>query len=74
VVLALVCAGYGLAEDRAISVKVRCLLAGVGLIAALLSRMCYHAYRGFTWEFAKAVYRDFATYEKPRGDEKSKAE
>lgn len=74
VVLALLCGGYGLAEGQVISVKLRYLLVGVVLIAGLLSRKCYHAYRSFTWEFAKAVYRDFATYEKPRGDEKSKAE
>jgi hypothetical protein len=73
-VLALVCAGYGLAQDQAISVKSRYFLVGGVLIAVLLSRKVYQAYRFFTWEFAKAVYRDFATYEKPSGDEKNKAE
>ncbi len=38
-----------------------------------LSKRCHQAYQGFTWDFAKTVYRDFATYEKPR-DEKGKAD
>ena len=44
------------------------------LVVSVLPRKCYQAYKSFTWEFAKAVYRDFATYEKPRGDDKGKTE
>jgi hypothetical protein len=72
--LALVGGGYVLAEDHAVSLELRYLLFGLVLIAVLLSKKCYHAYRSFTWEFAKAVYRDFATYEKPQGNEKAESE
>lgn len=65
VILALLCGGYALAVGKTVSMKVHDLLLGVALIALLLSRKCYQSYRSFTWEFAKAVYRDFATYEKP---------
>ncbi len=71
---ALFSGGYALAADQSAGAKLRCLLFGLALIAVLLSRKCYQAYRSFTWEFAKAVYRDFATYEKPHGEEKSKSE
>lgn len=72
VICALLCGGYALAVNKTISTKLEYLLLAIVLITLLLSRKCFQSYRTFTWEFAKAVYRDFATYEKPRGEEKSK--
>jgi hypothetical protein len=74
VAVALLCAGYGLAKGQLIDPEVRYFFAGAVLMSVLLSRKLYHSYQSFTWEFPKAVYRDFATYEKPRGGEDGKAE
>src|ERR1043166_6579416 len=74
VALTLLCGGCALAQNQNLSLNLRHLLLGATQLTVLLSRKCYHAYKSFTWEFAKAVYRDFATYERSRGDDKSKTE
>jgi hypothetical protein len=66
---ALLCGGYLLGADQTIGAKKLYLLLALLLIALFLSKKCFQSYQSFTWEFAKAVYRDFPTYQKPHGEE-----
>jgi hypothetical protein len=67
---ALLCGGYLLGAGQTIGARKLYLLLALMLISLLLSKKCFQSYQSFTWEFAKAVYRDFLTYEKPHGEEK----
>jgi hypothetical protein len=40
------------------------LLASVALIDAFVGLRCFSAYKPFSWQFAKAIYRDFYVYAK----------
>jgi hypothetical protein len=66
------CSGYLLATDRAARRDLSETLFAVAATLFLALR-CFGAYEYFAREFAKAIYRDFSTYEKQRVTEESKA-
>jgi len=71
VAIALLAGGYLLAGERAITPRLYHLFALTALTSIFFARKCFRSYKFFTWEFAKAVYRDFLTYEKPHHPDKA---
>jgi hypothetical protein len=66
VALALLSTGYLLGVARTTTKDFRSLIIPIALASSFMAVKCYKSYTYFTWEFAKAVYRDFLNYEKPR--------
>ena len=66
VALALLSAGYLLGVARAAPQDFWRLIVPIVMAGFFMAVICFRSYTYFTWEFAKAVYRDFLNYEKPR--------
>lgn len=56
--------GSALAQGIALAATAKTVLLVAVVIAWFVSWKCYQAYKSFTWEFARAIYRDFYNWQK----------